>query len=123
MPGAGYAVMMQGNYVVHQAKGITSEGERITLVNGYNYADLSVQDFTALNQLVHADPPTYVTAEYTRQMALRCAQHLQPCINDTDFNASRAEQISLLQAARQELDEAIALLQDEVPQSLKHFGD
>lgn len=123
MPGAGYAVMMQGNYVVHQAKGIRSAGERITLVNGYNYADVSVADFTAVNQLVAADPASYVTAEYTRQMALRCAQHLQPCINDTDFNAGRAAQISRLQAARQELDEAIALLQDDEPQALKHFGD
>ena len=123
MPGAGYAVMMQGNYVVHQAKGIRSAGERITLVNGYNYADLSVADFTAVNQLVVADPASYVTAEYTRQMALRCAQHLQPCINDTDFNAGRAAQISRLQAARRELDEAIAVLQDDEPQALKHFGD
>lgn len=123
MPGAGYAVMMQGNYVVHQARGITSEGERITLVNGYNYADVSIPDFTALNQLVHADPANYVTAEYTRQMALRCAQHLQPCINDTDFNADRQQQIQRLQRARAELDEAIALLEDETEVSLKHFGD
>ena len=123
MPGPGYAVLMQGNYVVHQAKGIRSEGERITLVNGYNYADLSIPDYSAIDQLVYADPESYVTAEYTRQMALRCGQHLQAISNQTDFNASRTQQIERLQNARKVLDEAIALLGDDTHQEMKHFGE
>ena len=123
MPGAGYAVLMQGNYVVHQAKGVTSEGERITLVNGYNYADLSVPDYTALKQLFYADAESCATAEYARQMALRCGQHLQQATNNTDFNAGRAQQIERLKKAREVLDEAITLLSDDSPQAMKHFGD
>lgn len=76
IPGAGYAVLMQGNYVVHQAKAVLSEGDRITLVNGYSYADVSIDDFTAFKQLLYADPESCVIAEYTRHMALRSANQL-----------------------------------------------
>ncbi|MGB0866192.1 MAG: hypothetical protein ACPGSC_06765 [Granulosicoccaceae bacterium] len=62
-PGPGYAVLMQGNYVVHQAKGPRQEGERITLVNGFSYADPDTPDCTALAQRFHADPPALASAE------------------------------------------------------------
>lgn len=123
MPGAGYAVLMQGNYVVHQAKGILSEGERITLVNGYNYGDTNVADYTAFQQLLHVDPANYVAAEYARQMALRCAQQLQGCINHSDFTADKSLPIEQLKRARAELDTAIELLEDDSEQGIKHFGD
>ena len=51
MPGPGYAVMQQGNMVVHQAKGLREEGERITMVNGYVAADARIPDFTRYDQL------------------------------------------------------------------------
>jgi len=121
--GAGYAVLMQGNYVVHQAKGVLSEGERITLVNGYSYADCNIADYTSYKQLLLADPESYVAAEYTRQMALRCAQQLQPCINNSDFNTSRSALVRQLENARAELDQAIGQLQDDSKQSMQHFGD
>jgi hypothetical protein len=56
LPGAGYAILMQGNYVVHRAKALLEKGDRITLVNGYTYGDLSAPDYTALGQIVHAAP-------------------------------------------------------------------
>ncbi len=122
MPGAGYAVLMQGNYVVHQARGLQAPGERITFVNGYSFADPTTPDFTAYKQLKIADPANTVSAEYTRQMAYRCAQHLQPCINQPDFN-DPATGLSALRRAREELDIAINALEDESLEELKHFGD
>ena len=69
MPGPGYAVMQQGNMVVHQAKGLTEKGERITMVNGYVAADATIADFTRYDQLKLVDPQQVVTAEYARHHA------------------------------------------------------
>lgn len=123
MPGAGYAVLMQGNYVVHQAKAVRSEGDRITLVNGYTYADVSIDDFTAFKQLLYADPESCVVAEYTRHMALRSVDQLASCINQSDFSTNRATSIERLESAREELEEAIAVLKNDENEQMKHFGD
>ena len=61
MPGPGYAVMQQGNMVVHQAKGLREEGERITMVNGYVAADARIPDFTRYDQLRLVDPAHIAT--------------------------------------------------------------
>lgn len=123
IPGAGYAVLIQGNYVVHQAKGLLAEGERITLVNGYSYADMDVPDYTALGQLVLADPETLSCAEYTRSLALRCAQQLEPLVNTPDYSLEAQQRIDLLKQARNELDEAIHQLETYKNQAMRHFGD
>ncbi len=122
IPGAGYAVLMQGNYVVHQACGLQSEGERITFVNGYSFTNPAIEDFTAVKQLRMADPAEIVNAEYARQMAYRSAQHLQACINTPNYTDIDAT-VEQLQRARNELDVAIKTLQDSEDEALKHFGD
>lgn len=125
MPGAGYAVLMQGNYVVHQARGLDAPGERVTLVNGYTFGDLSTPDYTALGQLLNADAASHATAEYTRHMAMRCASFLEPCINAPDFDAAPDAQLARLQAAQQTLNEAVHQLQHAMqgPEAIRHFGD
>jgi len=123
IPGAGYAVLIQGNYVVHQAKALKSKGERITLVNGYSYADKDIPDYTALGQLALADPEALSCAEYTRSMALRCAQKLQPMVNTPDYCLAAQQRIDLLKQARDELDEAIHKLETYGNEAMQHFGD
>ena len=56
IPGPGYAVFQQGKHVVHRATGLTSPGERITLVNGYMASDPSIKDYTKFGELCHVDP-------------------------------------------------------------------
>lgn len=123
IPGAGYAVLMQGNYVVHQAKAVQGPGERITLVNGYSYADLETPDYTAVGQLNHADNPRIVAAEYSRHMGLRCTRQLQAVINAPDFQKSPQQQAALLRRTRDELDAAIEMLETSDNESMRHFGD
>lgn len=123
LPQAGYAVLMQGNYVVHQAKGLNTPGERITVVNAYNFDDLSKPDYTALGQLKHADPAAITVAEYTRLMSLRCANHLQPIINTPDFNASDEAQMAALNLAIKELQTARDVIAASNDEAMKHFGD
>ena len=122
MPGAGYAVLMQGDHVVHQAKGIR-EGERITLVNGYTYLDTESTDYSALGQLAHADPESTVYAEYTRHMALRCQTILSHCIEQPDFGGNTKSHADQLRRARRELDDAIAKLESSAPEEMRHLGD
>ncbi len=122
IPGAGYAVLMQGNYVVHQVRGLQSQGERITFVNGYSFSNPTINDFSAVKQLRMADPVEIVNAEYTRQMAYRSAQHLQACINTPHYRDLDTT-LKQLQRARTELDVAINTLQDNEGEALKHFGD
>ena len=121
-PGPGYAVLMQGENVVHQARGIP-EGERITLVNGYTYLDASARDYSALGQLMHADPENVVMAEYTRHMALRCHSLLGPCIEQPGFNTDRDTLVDQLSRARMELDQAISQLASLEHEEMHHFGD
>ena len=122
MPGAGYAVLMQGDHVVHQAKGI-SEGERITLVNGYTYLDTNSIDYSALGQLAHADAESTVYAEYARHMALRCRTRLSHCIEQPDFGGTVEAHADKLRHARRELDDAISQLESMKPEEMRHFGD
>ena len=122
LPGAGYAVLMQGNYVVHQAKGLRAPGERVTLVNGYSFARTDVPDYTAWKQLMNVDPPGAVLAEYTRQAALRCVNALQESINRPDYAASPEHHLERLRLARAELDATIAQLEDGTGEALAHYG-
>ena len=123
MPGPGYAVLMQGNYVVHQAKAVQGTDERITLVNGYCYADTDTPDYTAVGQLNHADPSNTVAAEYARHMSLRCARQLQSAVNTPDFQRTPKQQADYLRRTRDELDAAIKILETSGEESMRHFGD
>ena len=122
MPGPGFAVLMLGDHVVHQARGIDA-GERITLVNGYTYLDASVRDYSALGQLVHADPEPTVIAEYGRHMSLRCRSTLDDCIDRPDFGGDARAMAERLRRARLELDDAIAQLEALGYEDMRHFGD
>lgn len=123
MPGPGYAVLMQGNFVVHRAKGLSKPGERITLVNGYSYADMSVDDYTAVDQLIFAEPEETVGAEYSRHVALRCARQMMHLVNEPDFSLDLSAHAQKLARIRNELDQAIGQLGSAKQGEIKHFGD
>lgn len=123
MPGAGYAVLQQGNYVVHQASALQEEGERITLVNGFSYADMDIPDYTAVDQLVHADPEGIVAAEYAHHVALRTGRRLQQLSNQPDFDLSLEQQAEQLRKAKAEIEQAIEQLDNARGGELRHFGD
>lgn len=81
MPGVGYTVLMQDNYVVHQTRGLRSPDELITFVNGYSFAELAIRGFTAFKQLRIVDPAETIDVEYVRQMAYRSVHYSQTCFN------------------------------------------
>ena len=99
MPGPGYAIMQQGNMVVHQAKGLREAGERITMVNGYVAADARIDDFTRYDQLKLVDPSDVVTSEFAQHHAL-LAQRL---VTQAGFVDDKATHIQNLRKAAQRL--------------------
>ena len=115
MPGPGYAIMQQGNMVVHQAKGLQSPGERITMVNGYIAADPKLPDYTRYDQLIFADPPDVVTSEYMRHVSFLIQRRMAAEAKDMRFSTNREKYA-------QTLDEIMNLLHDTIHQ-LRHTDD
>ena len=124
-PGPGYAIFLQGNMVVHRAKGIQSEGERITLVNGYVAKDLIQNpDFTNFEESYLADPKHVGTAEFTKHTAFIVREHLNKCMNDKKFSDDREKYIKELNDTSKILKEAIKTIRKaEKKATSKNFGD
>ena len=122
MPGPGYAVFQQGNLVVHQAKGLTKPGERITMVNGYVAADPAIKDYSRYDQLCHADPEDVVTTEFSRHSALHAKRLLDAHVISDGFHTDHdAKAHQLEQAAHILLDAATQIRRGK--QDMEHFGD
>lgn len=123
LPGAGYAVLQQGNMVGHRAKGLGTKGERITLVNGYVPREIGFPDFTRFDQLYLVDPGHVAASEYARHVAWMGREMLRAQIEDPSFTDDR-------QLLAQELEAVTALLSNAAQQirradeaAMEHFGD
>ena len=123
MPGPGYAVMQQGNMVVHQAKALTAPGERITMVNGYIPADPAFPDYTRYDQLTFADPVPIATAEYSRHVALHARRAIDETIAQIPFNKDRAFYANQLRQLSAILTNAVQDIDAADTAEMEHFGD
>ena len=123
LPGPGYAVLQQGNMVVHRAKGMTRPGERITMVNGYVPTDLRYPDFTRYDQLCLADPPHVVTAEYERHVAWLARERARRIIENPEFSDDRAASAARLEAIAIDLQKAADQIRSSADAEIEHFGD
>ena len=117
MPGPGYAIMQQGNMVVHQAKGLREAGERITMVNGYVAADARIDDFTRYDQLKLVDPSDVVTSEFAQHHAL-LAQRL---VTQAGFVDDKATHIQNLRKAAQRLLAVADEIEQTIEGQLDHY--
>lgn len=122
-PGPGYAVMQQGNLVVHRAKALAAPGERITLVNGYVAADLRYRDYTRYDQLFLADPAHVATSEYARHVAWMGRELLEQQLAGGAFTADRAHFAAELEAVARLLGEAAEEIRTADAATMEHFGD
>ena len=122
MPGPGYAVLQQGNLVVHQAKGLTAPGERITMVNGYVPYDPRFPDYSRYDQLCHADPEYVVTTEYSKHVAVQANRFLEQNLVQQNFGENPAEIAQNLEQAAKMLQLAVAQIRAGKG-TMEHFGD
>jgi len=123
MPGPGYAIMQQGNMVVHQAKGLTAPGERITMVNGYIPKDPHFPDFTRYDQLRFADPEEVVTAEYSRHIAIQGQRMLDDVFGKDGFSSNRYGYADRLEEVAAMLNGAAQQIRESDSETLEHFGE
>lgn len=122
-PGPGYAVLQQGNMVVHRAKGLTAPGERVTCVNGYVSALANYPDFTRFDQLYMVDPPHVVASEYARHAAWIGREALDAQINAFQFTEDREALAASLDRAAQDLARVADELRRADQAEIDHFGD
>lgn len=123
LPGAGYAVLQQGNMIVHRATALKQVGERITLVNGYIPAEIGFPDYTRFDQLYLADPPHVAASEYTRHVAWMGQQMLQSQLTDPGFELARETHAENLEALAHLLTTAALELRRADEAKMEHFGD
>ena len=123
MPGPGYAVLQQGNMVVHRAKGLTAPGERITMVNGYVPRDVNFPDYSRLDQLALADPMDVAASEYARHVQWMARERMQAAIEGFAFREDNAEMAREMQRFSQELSAAAVALETAGDGEIEHFGD
>ena len=123
LPGPGYAVLQQGNMVVHRAKGLREEGERITLVNGYVPADVSFPDYSRYDQLCQVDPDNIAASEYARHVAWMGREALNGEIGAFQFSPDREAYADKLDRVATLLSEAAGQLRSKETAKIDHFGD
>jgi len=123
LPGPGYAVLQQGNMVVHRATGLRRPAERITMVNGYVPGDPNVPDYTRFDQLFLADPPHIAASEYARHAAWVGRERLQAFIDRSVYSADRGALAAELEAVAAYLSKAGADIRDAGNAPMEHFGD
>ena len=123
VPGAGWAVLQQGNHVVHRARGLEAPGERVTMVNGYVPLDMAHPDFTRYDQLFLADPAHVSTTEYRRHVAWMARERLQHMISNAPFADDREAAARELEEVAGLLGEAAAGIRAAGSARMEHFGD
>ena len=123
MPGPGYAVLQQGNMVVHQAKGLLEEGERITMVNGYIADPAMYDDFTRYDQLTLVDPPEVVTGEYARHMGFLAAERMKAELAAAKFTQNTTSYEDILSKASDMMADVAKELAETDQVEIEHFGE
>jgi hypothetical protein len=123
LPGPGYAVLQQGNMVVHRAKALRQAGERITMVNGYVPAEIGFPDYTRFDQLYLADPAHVAASEFARHVAWMGREMLSRDIDDVQFAAEKEQFAARLDAVADMLHGAAAEIRNADEASMEHFGD
>ena len=122
IPGPGYAVFQQGKHVVHRAKGLTSPGERITMVNGYMASDPSIKDYTKFGELCNVDPLEIISKEFTSHTATQVKKLLEEKILDKNFQDLTLDSVKQLENASEILRSAVDQLK-KGKKDMEHFGD
>lgn len=123
IPGAGHAVAMQGNMVVHRGRALTRPGRRVTMVNGYVPTDLRLPDYCRYDQLCLADPAHVVTPEYERHVAWRVRERAREILAATVFSDDRDGAATRLEALAREIAAAAGAIRDADNARMEHFGD
>lgn len=100
-PGAGWAIALHGDMVVHRAGPIRELCERTTMVNGYVALDTSREDQSRSVDLIGVDDPQILYSEWAKFAAWRSRGRLDSLITELDFTRD-------VETVASELEEAVS---------------
>ena len=123
LPGPGYAVLQQGNMVVHRAKGLSAPGERITMVNGYVPRDVAFPDYTRFDQLALVDPEHVAASEYARHITWMARERLDAQLHAFEFGGDRQDMAARFDQFAELMAQTAKQLRDAGNAEIEHFGD
>ena len=119
--GAGYAIALHGDMVVHRAAPLTDLSERITMVNGYLASDRTGDDQSRSADLIEVDDPACLWTEWAKFAAWRTQGKLTALIDELAFTDDRDAVVDQLEASIADVRRAI----DEMkagPAAISHYG-
>ena len=119
--GAGYAIALHGNMVVHRAAPLTDLSERITMVNGYVSADRAIDDQSRSVDLIGVDDPECLWTEWAKFAAWRSHGRLTTLLDELPFTADRDTVIAQLESSIADVRQAITEMQSG-PGNASHYG-
>jgi len=122
-PGAGYAIVLHGNMVVHRATSLKRRSERITLVNGYVSLDSQLDDVCRFPDLSVVDPHHVLFTEWARHKAWLSAGKLHHLIDNIPFTDDAQALTQRLKYAIADVQSAIDDLNDDSNATMVHYGD
>ena len=107
-PGAGWAVALHGDMVVHRAGPIHDLCDRTTMVNGYVALDARLQDQSRSVDLLAVDDPNVLYTEWAKFAAWRSKERLGDVIESLDFGADVESVAHELESAVTDVLRAVA---------------
>jgi hypothetical protein len=122
-PKAGYAVLQQGNLVVHRASRVTKGDERTTLVQSFIPDRVDFNDVSKLDDCKPVDPHDILFTEWARYKAFLTQRRLGALVENLRFTDDTTYICNELRRAIRDVEEAVLELSDPTPARLMHYGN
>ena len=119
--GAGYAIALHGDMVVHRAAPLDALVERISMVNGYVALDTAVDDQSRTADLIIVDDHEALWTEWAKMAAWRSQGRLQDLIESLEFTNDRDAVVAQMEAAVADVRKAIDEMQSG-ERMTEHYG-
>jgi len=122
-PGPGWAVVQQGNMVVHRASPLNTLSERTSFLVSYVAADIDLPEATVIRNYTTMDPDDIVYPEWARHKAWLARAKIDRLLEEIPFTGDRQTLIAALENVRAELDVAIEDISDHSTSYLHRYDD
>ncbi len=121
-PKAGYAILQQGNMVVHRASAVSKGVERTTLVQSYIPDSTNFNDVSKLDDCKLVDPHDILFTEWARYKAFLSQRKLDHLIEKLPYCLDKNQVCMELRQAIRDVEEAILEISDPNDGRLVHLA-
>ncbi len=121
-PGAGMAILQQGNMVVHRASALTEGSERTTFVQSFIPDKVNFNDVSKLDDCKLVDPHDILYSEWARYKAFLSQRRLAKLCREIPYTEDKNKICLELRAAIRDVEEAILEISDPSSGRLIHLG-